>query len=239
MSKKTFFVITALIIIGVGGYWLYQSKIPAGNGKIEQSVFDPKNAAYMIDGDLITLVNGKAEKEIAPGGASKIEVMVWGEPVIGDLGVDAASILTYSAGGSGTFFYVVGASYDPQSGKTIGTNAILLGDRIAPQNISISNGEIMVNYADRKVDEPMSVFPSVGVTRTFKIQGTALVEIIFCIPEQRDTDFCFQLYDPVCAKVNIQCIKAPCEPVYQNFSNPCEACKNSLVESYISAECAQ
>ena len=61
--------------------------------------------------------------------------------------------------------------------------------------------------------------------------------IFYCAKEQRDADVCVQIYDPVCAKVNIQCIKAPCDPINQIFSNSCEACKNSLVESYIRGEC--
>lgn len=311
MSKKIFLTIIILIIIGAAGYWVYQSKTPAGNGGIE-SVFDPKNATYAIEGDSITLINGKAEKEIAPGSASKIEVMVWGEPTTdlkADEANDAALILTYSAGGSGTFYYIAAALQDPQSGEAIGTNAILLGDRIAPENISIDNRTIVVNYADRKSNEPMSSSPSVGITRTFEIQGTDLVEvtsesarkeqacaisggtiktslccqssgdfpnscligacgcapsashevkicdcgedkcfdgiecvvtnqITFCQPSQRQGDVCFQIYDPVCAKVNIQCIKAPCDPIRETFSNACEACRNPLVESYTKGECA-
>ncbi len=312
MSKKAILVIIALIIIGAGSYWIYQSKTPAGNG-ITEFVFDPKNAAYTIEQDSIALINGKAEKEITPGAASKIEVMVWGEPVMGDLSADeandAALILTYSAGGSATFYYLAAALQDPQSGKAVGTNALLLGDRIAPQNITIDHDRIVVNYAERKMDEPMSVPPSVGITKTFEIRSAVLVEvtlesaekeqacvisggtvktslccvsagdfpnscligacgcapanshevkvcdcgegkcfdgngcagekqIISCAPGQRNVDVCYQIYDPVCAKVNIQCIKAPCEPIHQTFSNPCEACKNPLVESYTRAECA-
>ncbi|HEY4495911.1 MAG TPA: Gmad2 immunoglobulin-like domain-containing protein [Candidatus Paceibacterota bacterium] len=58
-----------------------------------------------------------------------------------------------------------------------------------------------------------------------------------CQPKQRNADFCTADYAPVCAKVEIQCIKAPCDPIKQTFSNACEACKNSLVKSYISGEC--
>ncbi|KKQ55042.1 MAG: hypothetical protein US74_C0044G0015 [Parcubacteria group bacterium GW2011_GWA2_38_13] len=54
---------------------------------------------------------------------------------------------------------------------------------------------------------------------------------IICTPDQREADVCIQIYEPVCAKVNIQCIKAPCYPILETFSNSCEACKNSLVEN--------
>ena len=35
--------------------------------------------------------------------------------------------------------------------------------------------------------------------------------------------FCPQIYDPVCASVQVQCIKAPCEPILKTFSNRCMA----------------
>jgi hypothetical protein len=45
------------------------------------------------------------------------------------------------------------------------------------------------------------------------------------------------IYAPVCAKVRVQCIKAPCEPVYETMASVCTACVNSLVESYTEGEC--
>lgn len=60
---------------------------------------------------------------------------------------------------------------------------------------------------------------------------------ILCKVEQRNIDACAAIYDPVCAKVNIQCIKAPCDPINQTFSNSCTACNNPLVESYAGGEC--
>ena len=62
---------------------------------------------------------------------------------------------------------------------------------------------------------------------------------IICTPDQREADVCIQIYEPVCAKVNIQCIKAPCYPILETFSNSCEACKNSLVENYTKGACEQ
>ena len=65
-----------------------------------------------------------------------------------------------------------------------------------------------------------------------QIDGVAL-----CALEQRNAEVCAQIYSPVCAKVNIQCIKAPCNPIWQTFSNACEACSNSLVENYAMGAC--
>ena len=58
-----------------------------------------------------------------------------------------------------------------------------------------------------------------------------------CQSKQRNADFCTADYTPVCATVEIQCIKAPCNPIQQTFSNSCNACKNSLVKSYVVGEC--
>ena len=62
-------------------------------------------------------------------------------------------------------------------------------------------------------------------------------ETFLCTQEQRDVEVCAQIYVPVCATVQIQCIKAPCNPIQQTFSNACEACKNSLVEKYTQGAC--
>jgi len=60
-----------------------------------------------------------------------------------------------------------------------------------------------------------------------------------CPAGSRDADACIQIYDPVCATVQIQCIKARCNPIKQTFSNSCEACLNPLVDSYSKGECAK
>ena len=45
--------------------------------------------------------------------------------------------------------------------------------------------------------------------------------------EQKET-ICAQEYNPVCAKVNIQCVKVPCDPIYETYSNACKASKNPM-----------
>ncbi len=75
--------------------------------------------------------------------------------------------------------------------------------------------------------------------RQCRANGEIFVEDLSqdCLPKQRDAEACITLYEPVCAKVNVQCKKAPCDPVKETFSNSCEACKSSLVESYVPGEC--
>ena len=140
---------------------------------------DYKNATYLIEGSFITLADGIFDAEIAPGSASKVTTRYFGNEAIGDLNNDGKSdvafLLTQDTGGSGTFFYIVVALQT--AAGTEGTNAIFLGDRIAPQNTTIENGRITVNYADRNPGEPFTTQPSLGVSKYFKIESKILTEI--------------------------------------------------------------
>lgn len=144
-------------------------------------VSDYKNTAYIIEGNSVRLTNGRSEITVAPGSAVQTLTQYFGNEAIGDLNadgvLDVAFILTQSGGGSGTFYYVVVALKD--QGGYHGINAILLGDRIAPQTIEISNGQLIVNYAERKAGEPMTVQPSVGVSKYLKVEGGVLQEFSY------------------------------------------------------------
>lgn len=48
---------------------------------------------------------------------------------------------------------------------------------------------------------------------------------------------CTMEYAPVCAKVAIQCIKAPCEPIEQTFWNRCSMNANKLATFLHEGEC--
>ena len=118
--------------------------------------------------------------QAAPGSATRIRTWVFGEPVWGDLngdGVeDAALLLVHAPGGSGTFYYVAVALNT--NGAYRGTNGVLLGDRIAPQNVSIRNGVVVANYADRRFDESMAVRPSVGKSMYLAMKEGRLGETV-------------------------------------------------------------
>ncbi len=140
---------------------------------------DYKNATYLIEGKPVTLVGGVSEMESSPGSASKTVTRYFGNEAFGDLNgdgrEDVAFLLTQESGGSGTFFYVVAALLSDQGYQ--GANAVLLGDRIAPQTTGIENGLIVVNYAVRKPGESFTVPPSVRLTKIFQIVVGSLVEV--------------------------------------------------------------
>ncbi len=140
---------------------------------------NPKNSTYIIEGKIITLIDGKAETEIVPGSASKTITQYFGNEAKGDFNGDGsedkAFLLTQNSGGSGTFFYVAVALGGDEG--YMGTNAVLLGDRIAPQTTEFRNGEIIVNYADRYPGEPMTVRASLGVSKYLKIIDGILKDV--------------------------------------------------------------
>ncbi|HUX36060.1 MAG TPA: Gmad2 immunoglobulin-like domain-containing protein [Candidatus Paceibacterota bacterium] len=168
MKNKIAIIITAAVII-LGGYFYFGS---------EKQANSPLNAAYAIDNVSYPLQNGKFEKEAAPGSASKETVSVFGAPIYGDLngdGIkDAAVMLQRDSGGSGTFYYAAAAIND--NGTYKGTNAVFLGDRIAPQNMEIRNGVLIVNYADRAANEPMTARPSFGKSEYLEVENNILAE---------------------------------------------------------------
>ena len=127
------------------------------------SASDPLNTTYTIEGEEITLKNGRSEVAIEPNSATKIRTFVIGKEVDGDLDGDGdeetALFLVHDPGGSGTFYYVaVALNLD---GQYLGTNAVLLGDRVAPKGLQIRNGVVIAGYAKRGPHEPMSTAPSV------------------------------------------------------------------------------
>lgn len=134
-------------------------------GEVGKSINDYKNIQYTIEGVPVKLTNGVAKIEIAPGSNSKIATAYFGNEVVKDLDgderEDIAFILTQTTGGTGNFFYLVGA-LNKKTGY-IGSDAVLLGDRIAPQTTESGPGDsVIVRFMERLPDEAMTTSPSVG-----------------------------------------------------------------------------
>lgn len=159
--------IILLIVVMCGGWLLWQK-----GDTIPGYASDYGNAAYVIEGTRVQLVDGAAESD-------GVITQEFGNEVTGDMSgdgiADVAFILAQQPGGTGTFYYIAVAR-GFESGY-VGTNALLLGDRIAPQTTELRDGVIIVNYADRKPGEPMTADPSVGVSRMFRIENNVLKEV--------------------------------------------------------------
>lgn len=168
---KTAWITLAIIALALGGIWVARL---VSHSKASS---DAQNASYIVEGALVKLVDGVATTETAPKSASKTTIRYFGNEAKGDVNRDGKSdiafILTSDNGGSGTFYYVA-VALASESGYR-GTNALFLGDRIAPQTTEIRGGDIVVNYAERGSDEPMTAKPSIGVSKSFKVSDGKLV----------------------------------------------------------------
>jgi len=53
----------------------------------------------------------------------------------------------------------------------------------------------------------------------------------------RVPEFCPEIYEPVCAKFQVKCFRAPCPLLQREYPNGCSACENPNVVSYTVGEC--
>ena len=161
MYMKKYITVILLVIVLISGiFWLINGLVPK-NGNV-----DYKDAVYRIGGQRITLAS-EGFKYFGNEARGDFN---------GDGNVDVAFLFTYDGGGSGTFYYVA-AALGSKDGYT-GTNAFLLGDRIAPQTTEFREGDIIVNYADRGPAEPMTSSPSIGISKYLKIDNGNLVVVV-------------------------------------------------------------
>ena len=139
----------------------------------------PLKATYLIEGAEVSLAGGHAEEAAAPGSAARVQTDVFGDPAQGDLDgdgdEDVALFLVRQPGGSGTFIYLA-AALNAGSGY-VGTNAVLLGDRVSPQQITIRNGLASADFLDRRPEEPMAADPTVGRSRRLVLDDGILTSI--------------------------------------------------------------
>lgn len=162
---KTLYTFVVVVIVLILGFFLVNTYIY--NEKQADNDYLPvshKEAAFTISGESVVLIDGVAEVVTSLGGESKTMVRYFGNEAYGDIDgdgdEDVAFLVTQETGGSGTFFYLVGALKE-ESGYR-GTQAMLIGDRVAPQTTEYKEGLVLINYAERAPGEPMTTPPSMG-----------------------------------------------------------------------------
>jgi hypothetical protein len=141
---------------------------------------NPKNTSYDIEGIAILLQNGKGVYATSTSEVSSSStVEYFGNDLRVDLNndskEDAAFFVTRKEVGTQDIYYYLVVALNTRDGY-IGTNGILIGDRITPQSIEFKNGEMVATYLDRKPDESMKSKPTVSLSRHFKITDTTLEE---------------------------------------------------------------
>lgn len=183
--KKTHIVLVIVAVVLVAGYFVLKPSSTKDNSA-QVLGQDYKNATYIIEGKSVKLVDGLSETEAAPGSAAKIITRYFGNEVKHDLNddgrEDVAFLLTQETGGSGTFFYVVAALNTPAG--YVGSDAVLLGDRVAPQTTHMDEGQtsngttrqnvIVVNYVVRLPGEPFTARPSLGKSIWLKLDPNTM-----------------------------------------------------------------
>ncbi|TSC60549.1 MAG: hypothetical protein LiPW15_427 [Parcubacteria group bacterium LiPW_15] len=170
--KKTLIILAVVLIVGVAAFVLFGRKMETkiSGGENYQDI------SYEVGG--ITTKLGGMGVAAAPGSAAKIVTDYFGNEAKGDLNGDGAEdvgfFITQTTGGSGTFYYAVAALKKDDNYE--GTNAIFLGDRIAPQTMEIRNGILIANYAERRAGDPMTTSPSMGKSKYLEIRSGKLEE---------------------------------------------------------------
>ncbi len=176
MNKGTIGALVILAVVLVGGFAAFYY---FGKGK-QTTHPDYMQATYLIEGKQVTL-----EKLPEPGTSVPDpygeHTYFFGNTLKTDLngdGVpDLAFIVVWKGGGTGSFFYVVGAVQQADGGY-VGSDGYPLGDRIAPQTINESQNPaqknvIVVNYADRALGDPMTARPSFGKSVYLKLDSNS------------------------------------------------------------------
>ena len=159
--KKVIILILVVIATLLIGFFVLNNYIYNEKQAVTPTTVDHLSAEFVIDGESMKL-----------GG----DLRYFGNDLVVDLNNDGRDdtvfLVTHSLGGSGTFFYVV-ATLNMKAGY-VGSDGYLLGDRIAPQTIELSQNSkhqnvVVVNYADRASSEPMTTPPSIGKSIYLKL----------------------------------------------------------------------
>ncbi len=133
-----------------------------------------RNAEYVLDGRRVRLQDGELVKKLEYGAAS--ETWVLHDPIaFGDLdgdGVaDAAVVLSYNGGGSGTFFDLFAVLN--RNGAPVAVGSRDLGDRVRVTSLEISGGDIILMMVAHGPDDGLCC-PTQDTVASFHLHGNDL-----------------------------------------------------------------
>jgi hypothetical protein len=161
---KWILAVASAVLVLVGGFFVVSTHVSEENQTVATA--DYKEAEYLVEGEWLKIDN---------------EVDYFGNELLTDLNGDGREdivfLITHQPGGSGTFYYVVGA-LKTEDGY-LGSDGYLLGDRIAPQTTEVSQNPrhrnvVVVNYVDREIGQPMTAQPSVGKSVYLKLDPASM-----------------------------------------------------------------
>lgn len=153
--------------------------VPLTNGAAIDVAYQ---TTYPVEGSpngVVSLIDGSAEIPLSDS-ASMLMVDVV-DAIATDLdgdGVDdAAVILVWSSGGTGSFYSVYGVFADPD--QTVVTNEIPIGDRIAIDDFTAGSfpGEIRIRYRDHSEAAGFTGEPDLNVVSEIQLLRTGAAEV--------------------------------------------------------------
>lgn len=160
--RQAVLVVTITFVAVVGFIWFNFANRPGVPGDPGLST-KVSNLVVTIGDRTFTMFNGFAAQEAVSGSAAQNTVRIIGEPAPGDANRDgyrdAALLIENDLGGNGRFYYAVLAV--DENGSYRATNALLMGDRIAPRTVDFLDWHFVYNYLARQSGEPMTADPSV------------------------------------------------------------------------------
>ncbi|MFA7314389.1 MAG: hypothetical protein WC025_00455 [Candidatus Magasanikbacteria bacterium] len=128
------------------------------------------NATY---NNTFTFVNGVFEKKLFPGSAEKMVIKYLGYDLKGDFNNDGlediAFIATENDGGSGSFYSLYAYLSSPQG--YVGSNDILLGDRVRVQSIQFTDNKLVVNYLDHGSTQALGDEPNTLISKKILVSN--------------------------------------------------------------------
>lgn len=180
-SSKVLWIIIALALVVVAGMFLaHRPSMAPTTPQIQLTAFNFGNQKIMLDNEALNFVNGVYESTDETYGQHMAQVA---NRSVNQAGNRAAAILIDSPGGSGTFYYLIGAMQ--KDGKELYSEPIPLGDRIKMVSVSVdnpeeeNNGVVTIEYLDRPKNAPMSTDPTVAVIKHYAFEDNGnLIEVL-------------------------------------------------------------
>ena len=159
---QAFIIVTIAFVAAVGFIWFNSGRRAAVHGDPGLSTA-VMNLVVTIGDRTFTMSNGFASQQSGSGSAVPNTIRVIGEPAPGDANRDgyrdAALLIENDLGTGGRFYYAVLAV--SENGSYRATNALLMGDRIAPRTVDFLDWRFVYNYLARGSGEPITESPSV------------------------------------------------------------------------------
>lgn len=189
-QNKVLIAVAVLVVIGLLFWWgrsapkknvekeveLPKIEMQTVEASADDSGLNLGNQTYSIDEASITLKDGVASQKVASSSATMTTKLLVGTAfadVDRDGKKDAVVLLRNEAGGTGIFYYAALVTSNNGSPKV--SKAVFLGDRIRIQEITISQGIVMIDIRERGVDSSFVGMPDVPKALLFEVVGTELV----------------------------------------------------------------